>query len=519
VGLAKSYKVYAGDKVKIEAWAKYQNPGSTGSNLAGFASALYAAFGVPVPPGGETGTVSSALKIWGGLVTGGSGGINPTGPKAFVNIIVFDKNYKLLDAAWEAVDPTANQIGATPIVPHDYLMREYTAKEEGYVFMFVSNENPTLVDVYFDDIVMTHTKGNVIQYNEYYPFGLQTTNSWTRENNTGNNFLGNGGTELNATSNLYDLHYRNYDPTLGRMTQVDPLADNYGSISTYNFAFNDPVYYNDPLGDSPVKDINDSRTADIQRNQSNSYRPIGDDDMYGSAFGRAGTLGFDYSSPTPESMWSNHLASISNSTIIPLDYVGYDVSIEKSKPKRKYSYQTNKNQKGQGWTRSVSEYTRVLTLRVHQRQQHLTLGGYYTINQVLNHYGYDSRESYLFPKPSLLKRIVNFALVADREDLAQKITEAVTGQWDLINRNIGSVDLDNLERYSSVLFNLKFRLMTNIENLNSKIEGLRKNNPGGFNNSQIISLSNLKWDIGDELIPVNFDINEVIKAITNRKMQ
>jgi hypothetical protein len=101
VGLAKSYKVYAGDKVKIEAWAKYQNPGSTGSNLAGFASALYAAFGVPVPPGGETGTISSALKIWGGLVTGGSGGINPTGPKAFVNIIVFDKNYKLLDAAWK----------------------------------------------------------------------------------------------------------------------------------------------------------------------------------------------------------------------------------------------------------------------------------------------------------------------------------------------------------------------------------------------------------------------------------
>jgi RHS repeat-associated protein len=134
---------------------------------------------------------------------------------------------------------------------------------------------------------MTHTKGNVIQYNEYYPFGLQTANSWTRENNTGNNFLGNGGTELNATSNLYDLHYRNYDPTLGRMTQVDPLADNYGSISTYNFAFNDPVYYNDPLGDSPIKDINDSRTADIQRNQANSYRPIGDD-MYGSAFDKYG---------------------------------------------------------------------------------------------------------------------------------------------------------------------------------------------------------------------------------------
>ncbi|MBX2916854.1 MAG: HNH endonuclease [Cyclobacteriaceae bacterium] len=253
VGVAKSYKVYAGDKVKIEAWAKYQNPSSTSSNISGFASALFAAFGVPTPAGGESGTASSALNIWGGLVVGGNGGTS-TGPKAFVNIIVFDKNYKLLDAAWEAVDPAANQVGASPVVPHDYMMREYTAKEEGYVFMYVSNESPTLVDVYFDDVVMTHTKGNVVQYNEYYPFGLQTANSWTRENTTGNNFLGNGGTELNQTSQLYDLDYRNYDPILGRMNGVDPMATKYASLSPYNFSFNDPVTFTDPSGADPHQD-------------------------------------------------------------------------------------------------------------------------------------------------------------------------------------------------------------------------------------------------------------------------
>lgn len=74
---------------------------------------------------------------------------------------------------------------------------------------------------------MTYTKSNIIQYNEYYPFGLQTANSWTRENQTGNNFLYNGGTELNTdacgqhpdirseadrqdtTTNVYDLFFRN----------------------------------------------------------------------------------------------------------------------------------------------------------------------------------------------------------------------------------------------------------------------------------------------------------------------
>jgi len=142
-------------------------------------------------------------------------------------------------------------VGGTPVVAHDLMSREYTIKEAGYVFMYVSNENATLVDVYFDDVVMTHTKGNVVQYNEYYPFGLQTANSWTRENTTGNNFLGNGGTELNTTSNLYDLAYRNYDPILGRMNQIDPMATKYASLTPYNFSFNDPVTFTDPSGADP----------------------------------------------------------------------------------------------------------------------------------------------------------------------------------------------------------------------------------------------------------------------------
>jgi len=156
--------------------------------------------------------------------------------------------------------------------------------------MYVSNENATLVDVYFDDIVMTHTKGNVVQYNEYYPFGLQTANSWTRENNTGNNFLANGGTELNTTSNLYDLQYRNYDPILGRMNQVDPMATKYASLTPYNFAFNDPVYYNDisgadPNQDSGLKEWMRESNARSDRDFNNFFNPnymygiVGDDDL------------------------------------------------------------------------------------------------------------------------------------------------------------------------------------------------------------------------------------------------
>jgi hypothetical protein len=71
---------------------------------------------------------------------------------------------------------------------------QVTVKEEGYFFAYLSYEGLSNLYVYFDDFKVTHTKSNLIQGNEYYPYGLQTATSWTRESNVGNNFLYNGGT-------------------------------------------------------------------------------------------------------------------------------------------------------------------------------------------------------------------------------------------------------------------------------------------------------------------------------------
>jgi RHS repeat-associated protein len=105
--------------------------------------------------------------------------------------------------------------------------------------------------VYFDDFNVTHTKSRIVQYNEYYPFGLQTANSWTREGAVDNKFLNNGGTELNPTTGWYDLAFRNYDPVLGRMHGVDPMASKYASLTPYNYSFNNPVSFTDPNGADP----------------------------------------------------------------------------------------------------------------------------------------------------------------------------------------------------------------------------------------------------------------------------
>jgi RHS repeat-associated protein len=254
VGVAKTFKVYPGDKIKAEAFVKYeelpQNP--VANSLAGYATMLTGAFWVS-PPSGEALKAYNSLNSYGGAVAAGTAHTSdpddPGAPKAFVTIIFFDKNYNYLDASWKQVaagfdqDPSFINKDA-----FDHVIKEVVAKEEGYAYVFISNENPTFINVYFDDVKFTHTPSNVIQYNEYYPFGLQTSTSWTREYTKDNNYLYNAANELNKTSGWYEMFYRGYDPAIGRMLQVDPYATMYASHTTYNYAVNNPVMMNDPSG-------------------------------------------------------------------------------------------------------------------------------------------------------------------------------------------------------------------------------------------------------------------------------
>ena len=68
-------------------------------------------------------------------------------------------------------------------------------------------------------------------------------------------YLYNAGAELNDLTGYYETFYRNYDATIGRFTGVDIMAAKYSSLTPYQYAFNDPVTFNDPLGDDPVHGI------------------------------------------------------------------------------------------------------------------------------------------------------------------------------------------------------------------------------------------------------------------------
>jgi RHS repeat-associated protein len=65
-----------------------------------------------------------------------------------------------------------------------------------------------------------------------------------------NIFKFNGGTELNGSFdiNLYETNFRSLDPQIGRFWQLDPYADISVDLSPFNYASNNPICRNDPLG-------------------------------------------------------------------------------------------------------------------------------------------------------------------------------------------------------------------------------------------------------------------------------
>ncbi|HEY8937363.1 MAG TPA: RHS repeat-associated core domain-containing protein, partial [Cyclobacteriaceae bacterium] len=133
---------------------------------------------------------------------------------------------------------------------HERLYTSITIQEAGYVYLYLSNENPTPAEVYFDDFKVEHIKSPIIQMQDYYPFGL-TFNDYERENSVPNKYLYNKGSERqdDLGLNVYQTHFRFLDPAIGRWWQVDPKTDQQYDLSAYNSMNNNPILYNDPLGD------------------------------------------------------------------------------------------------------------------------------------------------------------------------------------------------------------------------------------------------------------------------------
>uniref|UniRef100_UPI00260E5C0F RHS repeat domain-containing protein n=1 Tax=uncultured Aquimarina sp. TaxID=575652 RepID=UPI00260E5C0F len=93
----------------------------------------------------------------------------------------------------------------------------------------------------------------IMQEKNYYPFGLQQKGY--NDLIVSEHKYGFGGKEEQNELGLswIDITARNYDPALGRWFVVDALAEHSNQIdkSPYAYAWNNPVFFNDPDGNCP----------------------------------------------------------------------------------------------------------------------------------------------------------------------------------------------------------------------------------------------------------------------------
>ncbi|GGB73290.1 hypothetical protein GCM10007424_11490 [Flavobacterium suaedae] len=112
--------------------------------------------------------------------------------------------------------------------------------------------NTTGYTVWYDDVSIKKTSSEIVEEDNYYPFGLK---------HKGYNIAVNGGNDKaqkykyqgqerqdELRLNWDSFKWRNYDYAIGRFMSIDPLAEKYAYQSPYNFAENKVVLYKELEG-------------------------------------------------------------------------------------------------------------------------------------------------------------------------------------------------------------------------------------------------------------------------------
>jgi RHS repeat-associated protein len=255
-------KVMTGDTVKLSVQC-YYNSGSGSTNNSSFSDVLNSlANGLVNATGGAHGNLSNLTSSGSTVYTGltsflGSNDLAPSGyPKAYLNWIFLDDQFNYvsgLSGSVQAASSTYPAATLNTVAPGS----QVALNRSGYLYIWVSNETQGW-DVFFDNLSVQYKQGPVLEENHYYPFGLTMAGISDKAIKTQyaeNKYRYDGGAELQNKEfsdgsglELYETSFRSFDPQVGRFFQMDPLVDKYQSLTTYQYAGDNPILNNDPSG-------------------------------------------------------------------------------------------------------------------------------------------------------------------------------------------------------------------------------------------------------------------------------
>jgi RHS repeat-associated protein len=172
-------------------------------------------------------------------------------PRGYLNCIFFNKSLGYVQQNAIARQITTNANGT-----FEKLEIEKVIEEEGYLYIYVANESTADVDVFFDDLKVTHIESTVRSHADYYAFGYTIAGLSGESAGTNPNKYLYNGKELQDDAfgeielGMYDYGARFYDPLIGRWNEIDPASEeeNQESWSPYHYVQSNPIRYNDPDG-------------------------------------------------------------------------------------------------------------------------------------------------------------------------------------------------------------------------------------------------------------------------------